>query len=203
MSSSRRFKDLVKHHFTNTKYLNLTTCPPWNIQVCQSWKKNYVVIIMSTCMQMRLPCDLIWSTSPKWVWRASLWCKIERSHRNYPPKLSTHKKREEKKIYFALQALSLKCKVMSPRVHWTQLIQMPSHMPFLCVAVICCLGQTAYMCIIEEKHNHWGHWHSEKNWGYLMIPPAVLETTGFDVGCETTAMVSARGKPTLMMRLML
>jgi len=119
------------------------------------------------------------------------------------PKLSTHKKREEKKIYFALQALSLKCKVMSPRVHWTQLIQMPSHMPFLCVAVICCLGQTAYMCIIEEKHNHWGHWHSEKNWGYLMIPPAVLETTGFDVGCETTAMVSARGKPTLMMRLML
>lgn len=113
-------------------------------------------------------------------------------------KLSTHKKRKEKKRII-LQALSLKCKVMSPRVHWTQLIQMPSHMPFLCVAVICCLGQTAYMCIIEEKHNHWGHWHSEKNWGYLMIPPAVLETTCFDVGCESTAMVSARGKPTLMM----
>ena len=117
------------------------------------------------------------------------------------PKLSTHKKKRKRKkeIYFALQALSLKCKVMSPRFHWTQLIQMPSHMPFLCVAVICCLGQTAYMCIIEEKHNHWGHWHSEKNWGYLMIPLALLETTCFDVGCDSTVMVSARGKPTLMM----
>ena len=170
---------------THTKYLNLTNRLPWNIHVCQSWTKP--IMLWSSCPHV---CkwgyhDLIWSTSPKWVWKALLWCKIERSHLNYP-----HKKEEK-------QQQILHCKLFLLNARWCHQ-EVLGHNSYrcpaffsLCVAVISWLEQTAYLCMIEEKHNHCGHWHSEKTGGYLMI----LDRTCFVVGCESTAMVSGKATP--------